>query len=171
MTRRTQQLTLSAMFMALAILFPMLFHTVGLGATFLPMFWPIAAAAFFLNLPLALAVGILAPLLSSLMTGMPPITPPILHVMTIELIVLTATIVLLYRKTKLGLFWIQLIALLVSRFVLFFVVMILAPIFGLSGPFFSIGTVLLGMPGVLTIVVFVPIIINRIKREPLFSSR
>lgn len=159
------------MFVALAVLFPMLFHAVGLGATFLPMFWPIAAAAFFLNLPLALGVAILAPLLSSMMTGMPPISPPILHVMTVEFIFLTVTLYLLYHRTKLGLFWIQLIGLLVSRFVLFLMVMVLAPILGLSGKFFSIGSVLMGMPGVLTILIVVPIFLNRIKREPLFTSR
>jgi hypothetical protein len=159
------------MFMALAILFPMLFHAVGLGATFLPMFWPIVAAAFFLNLPLAIGVGILAPLLSSLMTGMPPISPPILHVMTAEFIALTTTIVLLYRRTKLGLFWVQLIGLLVSRFVLFFIVMILAPILGLPEKLFSIGFVLLGMPGIIIMLIIIPIILNRIKREPLFMSR
>ncbi len=157
------------MFMALAILFPMLF--LALGATFLPMFWPIVTAAFFLNLPLALGVGILAPLLSSLMTGMPPISPPILHVMTVEFIFLTATIVLLYRRTALGLFWIQLIGLLVSRFILFLIVMVFAPVLGLPGKLFSIGFVLQGVPGIIIMMIIIPIILSRIKDEPLFKFR
>ena len=171
MQKRTQQITLSAMFMALAILFPMIFHAVGLGSIFLPMFWPIAAAAFFLNIPMAVGVAILASLLSSLLTGMPPIAPPILHVMIVELVFLTVTIGLLYRHTRLGLIWIQLIGLLISRIVLFFVVMVVAPLFGLPGTIFSIAMIIQGVPGVIAIVIFVPIIVSRIKREPLFAPR
>ena len=169
--RRTQQLTLSAMFVALAVLFPMLFHTVGLGATFLPMFWPVAAAAFFLSAPLAVAVGILAPLLSFLTTGMPPISPPILHVIIVELLAMIGTIELLYHKTKLGLTWILLLGLIFSRIVLFFVVMVLAPLLGLPEKLFSAGMVIQGLPGVLAILIVVPITVSRIKREPIVEFR
>ncbi|MBN1465903.1 ECF transporter S component [candidate division KSB1 bacterium] len=171
MRRRTQQLTLSAMFMALAILFPMLFHAVGLGSTFLPMFWPLATAAFLLRPPLALSVAILAPILSSLMTGMPPISPPILHVMIIELILLSGTISLLYQRTGLGTIWILLIGLFMSRLALFFIVMVLAPILGLPGKIFSAGLIAQGLPGVIAMIVVVPVVVSRMKGEPLFASR
>jgi hypothetical protein len=171
MQRRTQQLTLSAMFMALSILFPMLFHAAGLGATFLPMFWPVAAAAFLLDSHLAISVGIFAPLLSSMLTGMPPVSPPILHVMVIELIILSGAVSLLYHRTRLGLMWILLIALSLSRMILFFIAMVLAPLFGLPGNFFSASLVSLGLPGVIAIILIVPIVVSRLKREPLFASR
>ncbi|MBN1479024.1 ECF transporter S component [candidate division KSB1 bacterium] len=171
MQKRTQQLTLSAMFIALGILFPILFHAVNLGAIFLPMFWPIAAAAFFVSLPLAIGIGTLAPLLSSLMTGMPPISPPFMHVIVVELIFLTGTIGILYRYTKFGLAWILLIGLLISRFILFFIVMVLAPILGLSGKVFSILLVIQGLPGVIAIILVVPVIVSKIKHEPLFAFR
>lgn len=171
MQRRTQQLTLSAMFLALSILFPILFHAMNLGAIFLPMFWPITTAAFFISMPLAIGIGTLAPILSSLMTGMPPISPPIMHVMMIEFIFLTGTIGLLYRKTRFGLAWILILGLLVSRFILFFIVMVLAPILGLPGTVFSLALVIQGVPGVIAIILLVPLFVSKMKHEPLFAAR
>ncbi|UCH97132.1 MAG: ECF transporter S component, partial [Candidatus Aminicenantes bacterium] len=65
-------LLLGGLFMALALVFPMVFHAVGLGSAFLPMFYPIAAAGFLVALPVALVVGTMSPLVSALITGMPP---------------------------------------------------------------------------------------------------
>lgn len=170
MQKRTRQLTLGAMFVALSVLFPMLFHAVGLGATFLPMFWPVATAAFFLNPPLALGVAVLAPLLSSLMTGMPPVTPPILHIVLTQLVFMNATIVML-RRRQLGAVWSVFLGLFISQIVLFFVVMVLAPILGLPGKLFSIAMVFQGLPGAAAILICVPIFVSRIKHEPLFALR
>ena len=159
------------MFVALGVLFPMLFHGVGVGAVFLPMFWPIAAAAFFLDLPIALVAALLTPLVSSLITGMPPVSPPILQIIALELVVLASTIVLFYRRTRLGLLWPLLFGLILSRIILILIVTIFAPFLGLPPQLFSLTVVMQGMPGVIAIVILVPLIINRIKHEPIFSSR
>ncbi|MBN1560180.1 ECF transporter S component [candidate division KSB1 bacterium] len=159
------------MFIALAILFPMLFHAVGLGIAFIPMFWPLAAASFLLPTALAVSVGILAPLLSSLLTGMPPISPPILYLMIIELALLTGAISSLYHSTRLGLVWILLISLCLSRLVSFFLVAVVAPLLGLPGKIFSAGLIAQGLPGVIAIIIIVPVAINRLKNEPLVKSR
>ena len=171
MKKKTYQLTLSAMFVALGVLFPMLFHSVGLGSAFLPLFWPIAAAAFFLDLPLALAVALLTPIVSSLITGMPPVSPPILQVILLELAMLASATVLFYSRTRWGLLWPLLIGLILSRIILILVVAILAPLLGLPPKLFSLTMLVQGMPGVIAIVILVPILINRIKHEPIFSSR
>lgn len=168
MTKRTELLTLSAMFMALAVLFPMLFHAVGAGSVFLPMFWPVLAAAFFLNLPFALTVGILSPIVSTMLTGMPPISPPILHIIIIELSVLAVVTNLLYRNTSWGVFWPALIGLLLSRIILFLVVLIIAPLLGLPPQIFSTALVLQGIPGVVAMLIVIPIIVSRIKHAPIF---
>ncbi len=159
------------MFMALSVLFPMLFHGFGLGSIFLPMFWPVAAAAFFLDLPLAIAVALLAPLLSSLITGMPPVSPPILQVMMAELFFLAGATSLLYFKTRWGILWPLLIGLILSRIVLFFIVTALAPFLGLPPNVFSISMVVQGTPGAAAILILLPIAINRIKHEPIFLPR
>ena len=54
----------------------MLFHLAGgMGVVFLPMHLPVLLAGFFLGPRFGLLVGIITPLLSSLLTGMPPLLP------------------------------------------------------------------------------------------------
>lgn len=65
----------SAMFLALGILFPLLFHAVNLGSQFSPMHLPALLAGMICGPLSGLAVGFLTPLLSSLISGMPPIFP------------------------------------------------------------------------------------------------
>ncbi len=171
MTKRTRHITLSAMFMALAVLFPMLLHGVGAGSILLPMFWPVLAAAFFVSLPYAMAIGLLSPMVSSLLTGMPPISPPILHILIVELIVLAAATQVIYRETSWGIFWPSLIGLLLSRIVLFFMVTLVAPLLGLPAQLFSMAMVLKGLPGVVAMLIVVPLIVSRVKHEPIISLR
>lgn len=171
MKKRTQQLTLSAMFVALGVLFPMLFHGVGLGSIFLPLYWPVAVAAFFLDVPLTIAVALLAPLLSSLVTGMPPVSPPVLQVIMLELFVLGGVTILCYSKTRWGLIWPLLAGLMLSRIVLFFVIIAMAPLLNLPPKAFSMTILIQGTPGIIAILILAPIIVNRIKHEPIFLSR
>ncbi|MEW6756351.1 MAG: hypothetical protein AB1505_36070, partial [Candidatus Latescibacterota bacterium] len=70
-----REVTWSAVFAALGMGVPVLFHALGLGPTFLPMLLPVLAAGLSLR-PLAAAlVGLVTPLLSGLLTGMPPLVP------------------------------------------------------------------------------------------------
>jgi hypothetical protein len=171
----TQNLTLSALFIALGILFPVLFHGIGLGPFVLPMFWPLAVAAFYLPLSHALAAGALTPILSSMLTGMPPVSPPILHVLFFELLVFTGVIAWLYRRRGWRPLQALLAGLVASRLVLLAAVYALAPLFGLPPAVFSLAFVLKGIPGVLLILLVVPLLVSRLKggdfrRQPLGRS-
>jgi hypothetical protein len=169
MPTRTHNLTLSALFIALGVLIPFLFHTVGLGKMFLPMFWPIAAGAFFLPVSYAMAAGALSPILSSLSTGMPP--PPILYKMIAELALFAGTIGMLYRKTSLGIFWLVLSGLFISEIVTLLGAAAIAPIFGLPPELYAIASFIESIPGVVAILVIVPLIIKKAKGEPIFRTR
>lgn len=171
MRKRTNNLTLSAMFIALGVLLPIVFHGVGLGSIFLPMFWPVAIAAFFLPITFAVLVGILTPLVSFLFTGMPPISPPILYMMIFELLSLSLITSLLYYKTRWGIFWPLFTGLLCSRIILYFLTIPLALILGLPTKLASVAYVLKGLPGIIIILVIVSLLINRIKHEPIFTNR
>ena len=82
---RPRDLAYSALFGAAALLLPTLFHLVHLGHVFMPMYLPLVALAFFVG-PLAAALtGLLVPLLSGAVTGMPPFYPPIAVCMALEL--------------------------------------------------------------------------------------
>jgi len=167
----TQKLTLSGLFVALGLLVPMLFHAVGLGSIFLPMFWPVAAGAFFLSFPYALAVGILTPVFSFLLTSMPPISPPILYVMLLELGFLAGITSLLHERTKWGLVWILIVGFLVSRLVLLISAALLAPLLGLPERLFAFVMVAKGAPGIALMLVLIPLLVNRAKHEAVFLSR
>ena len=67
----------------------------------------------------SILAGLLTPLLSMMLTGMPPI--PICYLIIAELIAITLTIRILFTRSKLGTFWMLLIALALSRLVLFFI--------------------------------------------------
>ena len=167
----TQKLTLSALFIAMGILVPILFHGMGLGSIFLPMFWPLVIGSFFLPIHLAVIIGVLTPVLSFLITGMPPISPPILYLLIVQLGVLTGTISLLYSRTRLGIFLSMCISFLVERCALFILAVPLASILGLPPKLASTAIVIKGMPGVLIILAVVPFLVSRLKRESVFASQ
>jgi hypothetical protein len=171
MNIKTQNITLSAMFIALGILIPVLFHIIGIGPVFLPMFWPIAVSAFFVPVSYAIAVGMLTPILSTIVTGMPPISPPILHVMIFELCFLSGIIGFMYNKTLFGSFWLTLTGLIVSRIVLYICAAILSPILGLPTELVSMAMILRGIPGTISMLLFIPILIRRVKNEPILKHR
>ncbi len=171
MKKRNLQLTLTAMFLALGLVWPMLFHAAGLGSIFLPMFWPVAAGAFFLRTPYALTLALMTPLLSSLMTGMPPFAPPLVYVMMAELFVLNATIRFLYAYTNWGVVWKLAAGLLLSRLTLVFTVSLIAPLLGWPAQLFSMAAVIRGLPGILGMLVFLPVIISRLRHENLYRQQ
>ncbi|MCJ7813332.1 hypothetical protein MUP95_08475 [bacterium] len=166
---RTTNLTLSALFIAMGILIPILFHMVGLGSVFLPMFWPIAACGFFVPFQYTVIVGGLTPVLSSLMTGMPP--QPILTKMIFEMIFLSGAIHLFYTKTRFGILWIVLIGVAFSRIILFVSSAAIAPILGLPYEWYAIASLLKNTPGMIILLIMIPIIINKIKGENIFRLR
>lgn len=81
----TREMTLTSMFIALGLIVPMIFHTFHLGGPiFLPMHLPVIMCGFLVGRKQGLLCGLIVPLLSSLLTGMPPLFPTA-FVMSIEL--------------------------------------------------------------------------------------
>ena len=76
-----KKIALAAMFIAIGIVLPMAFHAIpNAGRIFLPMHIPVLLGGMILGFPYGLIIGILTPLLSSFITGMPPlgVLPPML---------------------------------------------------------------------------------------------
>ncbi|MBN1894636.1 ECF transporter S component [bacterium] len=169
MTARTQHLALSGLFIAIGILLPMLFHAAGLGKMFLPMFFPVAACAFFLPFPFALSVSIATPVLSFVMTGMPPV--PDLLIMILELPVMAGCLSLLSAKTRLGSFWKTAAGLLAGRATGFLAARLMAPFFGLPKTFLSFAYLVRGFPGMILLIILLPLFLLRIKNEPVFFRK
>lgn len=71
--RKTKNLVLASLCLALALALPLAFHSIAnAGQIFLPMHLPVLLCGLLCGWPYGLACGALAPLLSSLLTGMPP---------------------------------------------------------------------------------------------------
>ncbi|MEG0329655.1 MAG: ECF transporter S component [Longicatena sp.] len=77
MTNNVKRLTLSAFFLALGLILPFTFHSIGPsgGAFFLPMHIPVLLCGFICGPSYGALVGVITPLLSSAITGMPVLMP------------------------------------------------------------------------------------------------
>lgn len=157
-------MVLAVIFSAFGILVPMLFHLVGLGAVFLPMFLPLALGAFFLSPMNALLVGMFTPLASAVLTGMPPFYPPIAFIMVAELGVLCLVISLLSHRTGLPGVLVLMVAILSERLVLVLMLSLVMPLFQISYKAFSIYEIVKGLPGIILILITVPLMVGRVQK-------
>ena len=156
---------MAGVFSSLGVVLPLLFHVVGLGSIFLPMFLPIAVVGFLVSIPVAVTAGVITPLVSALLTGMPPFFPPIAPIMCIELAVLGGCISLFYRILKWNK-WISLItAIAVERVVFIIILLTVVPLFKLPAGLLTIGMVVIGIPGILLMIVVVPFAVKIINHQ------
>ena len=159
----TPDLVLGAVFLILALVFPVLFHLAQLGSTFLPMFFPIALAGFLLQPTILALLGISAPLISGALTGMPPFYPPVAPQMAVEGLVLGVGIAVLHQRLKLGIYPSLVLGLLLQRIVLVLVVFVIAPLFHLPPEIYSMAKLVSGIPGVLLQLILIPPLVVLIK--------
>ncbi|EOD00287.1 ECF transporter S component [Caldisalinibacter kiritimatiensis] len=160
-SKKTRELITGGLLLALGILLPMIFHSFGiLGKVFLPMHIPVLVGGFFLSPYLALIVGIITPLLSGLLTGMPPMYPMAV-IMAFELGTYGIIASLAVRKFRLSIVLSLILSMISGRVVAGIVVFILANLFGVQmAPFvFVKGSVVTGLPGIAIQLVLIPALI------------
>jgi hypothetical protein len=150
---------LAGQFLAAALALPILFHALGLGSAFMPMFYPLALAGFLVATPLAMIVGISAPLLSALFTGMPPFYPPIAFIMMAEGLLFTALPRPLQKLLRLPDWLALLVVLLLDRVLLAFLVQAMAGFMDLPPRLLGWAAVVRGLPGLALMLAVLPWII------------
>lgn len=158
------------LFIALGILFPIAFHFFGgLGPVFLPMHIPVIVSGLLLGHNEGFIVGVLTPVLSSLLTGMPPIMP-VLPVMTAELAVYGLTAGFLYVKKKLPLYIALPASMFLGRIAAVFVVWGLMQLISikLKPIYYITGAVVTGMPGIILQFILIPVIV--LKLQAIFNT-
>lgn len=166
MNTKTKRITTAALFTALGVLIPFVTgHVVGIeGTILLPMHFSVLTAGFFLGPAYGFYIGILTPLLSSLLTGMPGLYP-MLPVMIGELAVYGYLTGYLYKK-KLSIGLALVLAMIAGRAVhaLIFAGLLLA-----GGKPATITVCLMflvqGIPGTMLQLLILPPTIRRIKLE------
>ncbi|MHC1721563.1 MAG: ECF transporter S component [Clostridiaceae bacterium] len=161
----TRELALSGLLLASGVILPMIFHVFGMtGPIFLPMHIPVLIGGFLLSPQLALILGILTPLLSSLFTGMPVIFPMAI-IMAIELGIYGFTASLAVRKFNLSTIPALIAAMFSGRIAAGICVAFLVQSFGIKmDPVIYLkAAVLTGMPGILIQLILIPPLIYAIR--------
>lgn len=149
-----------------------MFHFFGLGKNFLPMHIPVLLAGFILSLPYAIAIGVITPLLSSIITGMPPIFP-VLPYMVFELAVYAVVANVLSKKMKLNTYLSLIMSMVAGRIVAGIVVWGMIVIFGAKLPsptVFIISAVTAGIPGIIIQLAFIPPMIILSKKTNIIRN-
>jgi uncharacterized membrane protein len=166
---RTQWTTWSALFLALALVLPIGFHAFGIGGrVFLPMHIPVLLAGFLAGPASGLLVGILAPSISHLITGMPPSYA--VPLMSVELPIYGLIAGLAYFRLKMNIYISLIIALVVGRLMfglgLFILGMFLDLPYTATAFFAAGGPILAGLPGIVLQIFLIPLVVAAVKRRP-----
>ena len=168
MPSRARYIAHTALYLALAVLLPIGFHAFGIaGRVFLPMHIPVLLAGFLVGPGCGLLVGLLAPGLSHLLTGMPP--PYAVPLMTLELPIYGLIAGLAYKRLKLNIYVALLVALVLGRLMFGLGLFVLGLFMDLpytAAIFFSAGGALwMGLPGIAIQVVLIPVIVAAVSRK------
>lgn len=166
------RLTLSAMFLALALLLPFLTGQIPeIGSRLSPMHIPALLCGFVCGPLAGLAVGFIAPLLRSFLFGLPPLMPTALA-MAFELAAYGAVAGLLYARLpkKAPYLYLTLIASMIVGRVVWGLVSF--PIYGLAGRQFSLALFWANgfasaLPGILLHIALIPPILMALERARL----
>ena len=161
----TRSLVLAALFLALAFVLPMITgHVPQVGNMLCPMHFPILLCGFVLGGPWGLAVGFIAPLVRSVLFGMPPMFP-----MAFELAAYGLVSGVLWHKVKhtVPMMYASLVtAMVAGRLVWGAVRFVLAGLTGSSFPFsaFLSGALLTAVPGIVAQLVLIPLILIALQK-------
>lgn len=169
MTNRVRNLALSALFLALGLIFPMAFHSIpNAGGIFLPMHIPVLLCGFLCGPAFGALVGILTPLLSSILTGMPPMMP-VGVAMMLELMTYGFLSGVLMKR--LPIYPSLLLAMLVGRIVSGLTNLVLLSFVGkaYSVSIFLTASFVTAIPGIILQLVAVPLLV-RIMRKVILKS-
>ncbi len=167
-----RKLTYAALFLALALVLPFLTGQIPqIGSALSPMHIPVLLCGFLVGWPWGLAVGYIAPLLRSVIFGMPVMVPGAVA-MAFELAVYGLVSGILYRllpKKKWSIYVTLVVAMLAGRVVWGIARLIIA---GLSGNSFTWALFLAGaftnaIPGIILHIVLIPVIVMVLERAGL----
>ena len=171
-TLRIRKLTYSALFLALALVLPFVTGQIPeIGKSLSPMHIPVLLCGFLCGWSWGLATGFVAPLLRSVIFGMPAMFPGAVA-MAFELAVYGAVSGFLYRRLprkKWSVYVTLIIAMLAGRIVWGIVRLILA---GLSGSSFTWALFLSGaftaaIPGIILHIVLIPVLVIALENAHL----
>jgi len=165
-----QKMVLSAFFLALGLVLPFLTGQIQqVGSMLLPMHIPVLLCGFLCGPWWGMAVGVVTPLLRSLLLGMPPLFP-IATAMAFELMAYGALAGILYsifKKGNSGTFYALIGAMLGGRIVWGLAASVFYGMAGMpfSLPIFISGGFVAAWPGILLQLVVIPPIVKAVAKR------
>ena len=162
---RTNKLVLTSLFIACGLLLPLAFHTFGMGGrTFLPMHIPVFMGGLLLGWLPGFIIGALTPLLSCLLTGMPPLIPS-LPMMIVELALFGLVAGYIYYDKRQNIYLALISAMVAGRLGAAFVLLLFSDMLGihLHPLTYVAATFMTGIVGVVIQIVFIPILVRRLE--------
>ncbi len=166
---RIKTMVLSALFIALALLLPFLTGQIPqIGSVLSPMHIPVLLCGFICGWPWGLIVGLVSPLLRSVIFGSPPLMPMALA-MAFELAAYGAAAGLLYRllgKKTLSIYISLIAAMLIGRLIFGAAMALLISINGGSYTLqaFLAGAFINAWPGIILHILIIPPIVLAIEK-------
>ena len=160
----TRDLVVTGLLIAMGLILPTIFHAFNMGGTvFLPMHIPVLLCGLLIGRKYGFWSGLITPLLSSILTGMPPLFP-VAFTMSIELATYGYVTGVLRKKTNIyvALIGAQIIGRIVATLSNFIIL-------GMVGKPFVFSTYLTGvfvtaLPGILLQIILVPAAIIIIEK-------
>ena len=172
MNDRIRKLTFSALYLALALVLPFITGQIPeIGAMLSPMHIPVLLCGFVCGWQWGLAVGLIAPMLRSVLFGMPTMYPTAIA-MTFELAVYGAVSGILYKLLphKTWSIYVSLIlAMIAGRIVWGAARFVLAGLSHSEFPMsaFLAGAVLNAIPGIILHIVLIPVLVIVLEKAKL----
>lgn len=166
---------LTAVFVAMCVVLPSAFHSVGLGSTFAPMHIPVLMCGLLCGGGYGLACGLIGPVLSSLITGMPG--PTVIVSMVPELMTYGLVSGILIAKVRTGKLYADLYISLIAAMLIGRVVAGIAKaLFFTGGEAYSFalwisGHFVTSMPGIVCHLLVIPILVSTLMRAKLVPKR
>lgn len=169
MKEQTKKLTFAAMFLALALVLPFFTGQIQkIGSMLCPMHIPVLLTGYICGGPWGLAIGVVAPILRSLIFGMPHMFPAALC-MSFELATYGLVAGVLHRMlpSKKWCIYLSLLLAMIAGRILWGLAMFVC--MGLNGTTFGISAFLAGaiynaIPGIIVQIILIPIIVMLLKR-------
>ena len=172
MSDRTRKLTFSALYLAIALVLPFITGQIPeIGAMLSPMHIPVLLCGFVCGWPWGMAVGLIAPMLRSVLFGMPTMYPTAIA-MTFELAVYGALSGILYKilpRRTWSVYAALILAMIGGRIVWGAAqyVLLLARGTPFTMELFLAGAVINAIPGIILHIVLIPLLVIVLEKAKL----
>ena len=169
-----KNMTLTAVCIALCVVLPIAFHSIpDAGSVFLPMHIPVLICGMICGWPYGLICGLMGPLVSSALTGMPPIA--ILPAMMLECgaygMVSGMMLKLVRTKSTYGDLYIALVVAMLAGRVLSGIAKALIFMPGMSMTAWIMASFVTALPGILIQLVFLPSVVMTLMKARIIPVR